>query len=70
MNKKKKLDEVSLHTINQKICDMHKIIEANTKEIQLIKEEIAYGKGGVKVLLWIIGFITTFIAAWNFIIKK
>lgn len=49
---------------------MHKIVEANTKEIQLIKEEIAYGKGGVKVLLWIIGFITTFIAAWNFIIKK
>jgi len=61
----KKIDHVSLATINQKICELHKIVEGNSNDIQIIKEEMAYGKGGVKVLVWIIGIVGTLIAAWN-----
>lgn len=62
---KKIVSQVSLTTINQKICELHKIVQGNSNDIQIIKEEMAYGKGGVKVLVWIIGIVVTLIAAWN-----
>jgi hypothetical protein len=61
----KKIDTVSLVSINQKICELHKIVQTNSNDIHIIKEEIAYGKGGVKVLVWIIGIVVTLVAAWN-----
>ena len=62
---KKIIHQVSLSTIDQKICELHKIVQGNSNDIQIIKEEMAYGKGGVKVLVWIIGIVVTLIAAWN-----
>jgi hypothetical protein len=62
---KKIVSQVSLTTIDQKICELHKIVQGNSNDIQIIKEEMAYGKGGVKVLVWIIGIVVTLIAAWN-----
>ena len=62
---KKIISQVSLTTIDQKICELHKIVQGNSNDIQIIKEEMAYGKGGVKVLVWIIGIVVTLIAAWN-----
>ena len=47
---KKTVEQVSLSTIDQKICELHKIVQGNSNDIQIIKEEMAYGKGGVKVL--------------------
>jgi len=64
-NKKSSTAIVSLISIDQKICELHKIVQGNSNDIQIIKEEIAYGKGGVKVLVWIIGIVVTLIAAWN-----
>ena len=61
----KKIDHVSLISINEKIDELHKIVQTNSNDIQIIKEEMAYGKGGVKVLVWIIGIVVTLIAAWN-----
>ena len=61
----KKIDNVSLISINEKIDELHKIVQTNSNDIQIIKEEMAYGKGGVKVLVWIIGIVVTLIAAWN-----
>lgn len=67
----KKADpQVSLASINQKICELHKIVQGNSNDIQIIKEEMAYGKGGVKVLVWIIGIVVTLIAAWNILPLK
>lgn len=62
---KKIVAQVSLSTIDQKICELHKIVQGNSNDIQIIKEEMAYGKGGVKVLVWIIGIVVTLVAAWN-----
>lgn len=65
VKKNKKETQVSLISIDQKICELHKIVQGNSNDIQIIKEEMAYGKGGVKVLVWIIGIVVTLIAAWN-----
>jgi len=67
---KKIVSQVSLTTIDQKICELHKIVQGNSNDIQIIKEEMAYGKGGVKVLVWIIGIVVTLIAAWNILPLK
>jgi hypothetical protein len=64
---KKIVQQVSLSTIDQKICELHKIVKENSSDIQIIKQEIAYGKGGVKVLVWIIGIVVTLVAAWNYL---
>ena len=63
--KLKKNNEVSLSSIDKRICELHKIVQGNSNDIQIIKEEMAYGKGGVKVLVWIIEIVVTLIAAWN-----
>jgi hypothetical protein len=66
MSKKlKKNNGVSLSSIDKRICELHKIVQGNSNDIQIIKEEMAYGKGGVKVLVWIIGIVVTLVAAWN-----
>jgi len=64
-NKKSVNSTVSLNSIDNKICELHKLIKENSTDIQSIKQEIAYGKGGVKVLVFIIGIVTTLAAAWN-----
>jgi hypothetical protein len=64
-NKKSVSSAVSLNSIDHKICELHKAIKENSIDIQQLKQEIAYGKGGVKVLVFIIGIVTTLAAAWN-----
>ena len=64
-NKKSISSTVSLNSIDHRICELQKLIKENSSEIQQIKQEIAYGKGGVKVLVFIIGIVTTLAAAWN-----
>ena len=64
-NKKSVSSAVSLNSIDHRICELHKLIKENATDIQQIKQEIAYGKGGVKVLVFIIGIVTTLAAAWN-----
>lgn len=64
-NKKSTSGTVSLTSIDHRIGELHKLIQINSNDIQEIKQEIAYGKGGVKVLVFIIGIVTTLAAAWN-----
>jgi hypothetical protein len=64
-NKKSISSAVSLNSIDHKICELHKAIKENSLDIQNLKQEIAYGKGGVKVLVFITGIVTTLAAAWN-----
>jgi len=69
-NKKSVSSTVSLNSIDHRICELHKLIKENATDIQQIKQEIAYGKGGVKVLVFIIGIVTTLAAAWNIFSKS
>jgi hypothetical protein len=64
-NKKSSTTVVSLISIDQRICELHKLIQVNSDDIHIIKQEIAYGKGGVKVLVWVIGIVTALASAWN-----
>lgn len=61
-NRKKKsvrANPVSLEIIQAKLCQIHKDLEENKKEISEIKEQIAMGKGGVKVLVWVSALIVS-----------
>jgi hypothetical protein len=67
-NKKKKIvrsTSVSLEIIQAKLCQIHKDLEENKKDILELKEQIAMGKGGVKVLVWISALVVS-ILGYNF----
>ena len=69
-NRKKKsvrANPVSLEIIQAKLCQIHKDLEENKKEISEIKEQIAMGKGGVKVLVWVSALIVSILgyAYWQ-----
>ena len=68
-NKKKKKivrsTSVSLEIIQAKLCQIHKDLEENKKDILELKEQIAMGKGGVKVLVWISALVVS-ILGYNF----
>lgn len=67
-NKKKKIvrsTSVSLEIIQAKLCQIHKDLEENKKDISELKEQIAMGKGGVRVLVWISALVVS-ILGYNF----
>jgi len=55
-----------MNDMNAKLHTIHKEVTRNSKDIENVKQEIAFGRGGVKVLIWVSGFITTLLAifAW------
>ena len=56
--------------IFEKLEHLHKDVEQNTKEIVQIKQQIAFGRGGVRVLVWVIGIVATVATTWNFLSKN
>jgi len=58
-----------MNDMNAKLHHIHKDVDKNSKEVAHLKEQMAIGKGGVKVLLWITGMATTFIAVWNWFVN-
>ena len=70
LNKKKKIvrsTSVSLEILQAKLVHIHKDLEENKKDITELKEQIAMGKGGVKVLVWISALVVTVLGynIWN-----
>ena len=59
-----------MNDMNSKLHHIHKDVEKNSKDIEKMKQEIAFGRGSIRTLIWIAGMITSFIAAWNFLINK
>ena len=58
------VESITLKLISQKIDHLHKDVETNHKDIIALKEQVAMGRGGVKVIFWlgaIIGAIFTII---------
>lgn len=66
----KKNSSVTNAIIFEKLEHLHKDVEQNTKEIVQIKQQIAFGRGGVRVLVWAIGIVTTVATTWNFLSKN
>tara|TARA_B100001939_G_scaffold336121_1_gene338921 strand:- start:117 stop:341 length:225 start_codon:yes stop_codon:yes gene_type:complete len=64
VTKKSTVHSITLKHINEKLDHIHKDIDRNTKDINSLKEQVAMGRGGVKVVFWlgaIIGAIFTVI---------
>ena len=62
MPRKKITPSVTLAKINTKLHHIHKDLEKNTKDIAALKEQMAMGKGGLKVVAWlgiVVGGIVT-----------
>ena len=62
VTKKTTSSSVTLAKINTKLHHIHKDLEKNTKDIAALKEQMAMGKGGLKVVAWlgiVVGGIVT-----------
>ena len=60
--KRTTVESITLKHISQKIDHLHKDVETNHKDIIALKEQVAMGKGGLKVIFWlgaIVGAILT-----------
>ena len=54
---------VTLKHISQKLDHIHKDVEQNTKDIVALKEQVAMGKGGLKVIFYVGGLISIIVGA-------
>jgi len=52
---------ISLQHINEKLEHIHKDLEQNTKDITELKQQVAMGKGGLRVIFYIGALITAII---------
>ena len=58
VKKKRVKSAVTLTSIQFKLCNNQKTLEENTQDIKTLKEQIAMGKGGVRVIVWMGGILT------------
>ena len=58
VTKKATVQSVTLKHISQKLDHIHKDVEQNTKDIVALKEQVAMGKGGLKVIFYVGGLIS------------
>ena len=64
VTKKATVQSVTLKHISQKLDHIHKDVEQNTKDIvRALKEQVAMGKGGLKVIFYIGGVLSIIIGA-------
>ena len=52
VTKKTTVHSITLKHINEKLDHIHKDIDQNTKDISKLKEQVAMGRGGIKVVFW------------------
>ena len=54
---------VTLKHISEKLDHIHKDVEQNTRDIVALKQQVAMGKGGLKVIFYIGGVLSIIIGA-------
>ena len=52
---------ISLQHINEKLEHIHKDLEQNTKDITELKQQVAMGKGGLRVIFYVGALVTAII---------
>ena len=55
-----------MNDMNGKLHHIHKDVEKNSKDIDKLKQEIAFGRGGVRVFVWAVGLVTAILGYLNF----
>ena len=63
VTKKATVHSITLKHISQKLDHIHKDVEQNTKDIVQLKEQVAMGRGGLKVIFYIGGVLSIIIGA-------
>ena len=63
VTKKATVQSVTLKHISQKLDHIHKDVEQNTKDIVALKQQVAMGKGGIKVIFYIGALVSIIIGA-------
>ena len=63
VTKKATVQSVTLKHINEKLDHIHKDVEQNTKDIVELKQQVAMGRGGLKVIFYIGGVLSIIIGA-------
>lgn len=48
-----------------KLDHIQKVTEEQASDIRELRQQVAVGKGGLKVLLWIGGIVGAILAAWQ-----
>ena len=56
-----------MNDMNSKLHQIHKDVTKNKQDITKMQQEIAFGRGGIKVFVWIVGLITGLVGflKWN-----
>lgn len=55
-----------MNDMNSKLHHIHKDVEKNSKDVEKLKQEIAFGKGGIRVLIFITGLVVALLGYFNF----
>ena len=63
VTKKATVQSVTLKHISQKLDHIHKDVEQNTRDIVALKQQVAMGKGGLKVIFYIGAVISIILGA-------
>ena len=54
-----------MNDMNGKLHHIHKDVEKNSKDIEKMKQEIAFGRGGIRVLVFIAGLVVAILGYFN-----
>ena len=63
VTRKATVQSVTLKHISQKLDHIHKDVEQNTRDIVALKQQVAMGKGGLKVIFYIGAVISIILGA-------
>ena len=61
--KRSTVHSITLKHINEKLDHIHKDLDQNTKDIVELKQQVAMGRGGLKVIFYIGGVLSIIIGA-------
>jgi|TARA_X000001388_G_C2218741_1_gene118345 hypothetical protein len=62
-SKRTTVTSVTLKHISEKLDHIHKDVEQNTRDIVALKQQVAMGKGGLKVIFYIGAVISIILGA-------
>lgn len=55
-----------MNDMASKLHHIHKDVEKNSRDIEKLKQEIAFGKGGIRVLVFVSGLVVAILGYFNF----
>ncbi len=62
-SKRTTVTSVTLKHISEKLDHIHKDVEQNTRDIVELKQQMAMGRGGLKVIFYVGGLISIIVGA-------